>query len=66
MAPSVEETAEPLSTEILIWKQMTSIFHIKEVGGHQQPPTTVLLELRKSSRMLQTYKKDASWELLAT
>jgi len=48
MAPSVEETAEPLSAEILIRKKMTGISHIKGLGGHQQPSTTVLLELRNS------------------
>lgn len=33
MASSVEETAELLSTEILFWKQVTGIAHIKQVGG---------------------------------
>lgn len=33
MAPSVEETAEPLLTEFLVWKQMTGISHLKEVGA---------------------------------
>lgn len=33
MPPSVEETAEPFLTAILIWKQMTGISNIKGVGG---------------------------------
>lgn len=33
MPPSVKETAEPLLTTILIWKQITDISNMKEVGG---------------------------------
>lgn len=58
MVPSVDETAPLSSTEILIWKQMTVVSHTGEVERHEQPPTIVLLELRKSCWLLQIYDKD--------
>lgn len=47
MVPSVYGTAQPFSTQILIWKQMIGVSHTKEMEEHEQPPTIVQLELRK-------------------